>query len=149
MALAASCSRNWKVMIRSKSNKKSTSTLIKELDGLFSEWLRRGNADSNGKCECYICGYKARWQEMQAGHFMDRMYMVSRFDVSNVYVVCEQCNCFDPDHKDKFRAAIIQKRGEDVVTVLEMAKHSLKKWMAFELQELIDYIKLDLKKLKK
>src|SRR5687768_16396325 len=101
-------------MIRTTDKKKSLSTLIKELDGLFSEWLRRGNS-VNGKCECYICGHKARWQEMQAGHFVDRDQMSLRFDLSNVYIVCEQCNCFDPDHYKRFEQAILTKRGQDVL----------------------------------
>lgn len=135
-------------MILTRSEKKSLSTLIKELDGLFSEWLRRSNADENGKCECFVCGYKARWQEMQAAHFIDRMYMNCRFDVANVYVCCEQCNCYDPDHKDKLKAAIIAKHGEDVVVILEAGKHFLRKFMRYELAKLIESLKYDLKKLK-
>lgn len=128
--------------------KTATSTLIKELDGLFSEWLRRGNSDQNGKCECYICGYKARWQKMQAGHFVDRDQMSLRFDICNVYVVCESCNCFDDNHHERFKAAILSKRGQIILDVIEREKRSLKKWMPFELQGMIDFIKQDLKRLK-
>lgn len=126
----------------------SASTLIKELDGLFSEWLRRGNADQNGKCTCFICDYKARWQDMQAGHFVDRDQMALRFDVNNVYVVCPTCNCFDDNHRTRFEDAIRTKRGEDVLKFLEVQKRSLKKWMRNELIELIEYTKVQLKKLK-
>lgn len=134
--------------MRLKVKEKSVSTLINELDDVFSEWLRRYNADENGKCECFICGYKARWQDMQAAHFIDRIYMNCRFDPKNVYVCCEQCNCYDPDHKDKFKAAIIAKHGEDVVAILESGKHFLRKFMRHELTELIEWMKEQLKKLK-
>jgi hypothetical protein len=134
-------------MIRTTDKKKSLSSLIKELDGLFSEWLRRGNS-IGGKCHCFICDYSARWQEQQAGHFVDRDQMALRFDINNVYVVCPSCNCFDPDHQDKFEAAILKKRGQDVLDSLEAKKRSLQKWMPFELQERIDYLKAELKKMK-
>lgn len=135
-------------MIRTRSEKKSLSTLIKELDGLFSEWLRRGN-QVGGFCYCFICGHRGRWQDMQAMHFVDRDQMALRFDINNVYVGCEACNCFDPDHHEKFEAAIFTKRGQDVLDFLEMKKRSLQKWMPYELQERIDLLKEQLKKLKR
>lgn len=133
-------------MIRTRSDKKSLSTLIKELDALFSEWIRRVNSDSNGKLECFICGHKARWQEMQLMHFVDRDQMALRFEVNNCYPGCESCNCYDDDHHARFEAAILAKRGQDVLDFLEAKKRSLQKWMPFELQERIDFIKEQLKK---
>jgi uncharacterized small protein (DUF1192 family) len=125
----------------------ATSTLIKELDGLFSEWLRRGNSVA-GQCHCFICGTRKRWQEMQAMHYVDRDQMALRYDVSNVYVGCESCNCFDDDHHERFKEAILKKRGQEVLDFLEVEKRSLQKWMPHELQERIDFLKAEIKKMK-
>jgi hypothetical protein len=130
-----------------KAGRTATSSLIKELDGLFSEWLRRGNS-VNGKCECFICGRKARWQEMQAGHYIDRDQMSLRFDIRNVHVVCPSCNLWDQHHQIRFRNAIQHKQGPEVLSFIESKKRSLQKWMPFELQERIDYLKAELKKMK-
>ena len=135
-------------MIAKKTDKASLSTLIKELDGLFSEWIRRGNADSTGKCKCFICGKKARWQECQLMHYVDRDQMALRYEVRNCYPGCESCNCFDDKHHERFREAILKSQGQQVLDFLDMKKRSLQKWFTWELQERIDYLKVELKKMK-
>src|SRR6478752_6556400 len=58
----------------------SVAILKKDLDLIFSKWLRLSNADDNGICTCFICGEPLPYSEMQAGHFIKRGNSLLRFD---------------------------------------------------------------------
>ena len=45
------------------------SKLKKKLDKIFSEFIRRRNADHLGRVKCFTCGVEKHWKEQQAGHF--------------------------------------------------------------------------------
>lgn len=67
--------------------------LIKELDALFSKYIRKKYADKEGIVECYTCGNKMRWQDIQNGHYVSRYNLFLRFDERNCRPQCENCNC--------------------------------------------------------
>ena len=48
------------------------SKLKKKLDVLFSQYIRRKNADHLGRVKCFTCGVEKHWKEQQAGHFQSR-----------------------------------------------------------------------------
>ena len=54
-------------------------TLVKKLDAVFSEYIRRKYADKNGIVKCYTCNKKAYWkgEGMQNGHFISRKSRIS------------------------------------------------------------------------
>ncbi len=70
-------------------------TLIKKLDTVFSEYIRRKYADKNGIVKCYTCNKKAYWkgEGMQNGHFISRASRILRWREDNCRVQCYQCNC--------------------------------------------------------
>lgn len=70
----------------------SVSILKKELDAVFSRWLRLSEADENGYCACFICGSMANWKECQAAHYIGRSNSFLRYDPRNVRVNCGVCN---------------------------------------------------------
>ena len=72
-----------------KTAKKPTrSKLVKKLDTVFSQYIRRSNADNNGYCTCVTCNKTFHWKEIQAGHFMSRKHYSTRWDERNVKTQC-------------------------------------------------------------
>jgi len=123
-------------MITPKQKTTSLPTLIKEADAVFSQWIRYRDM-KDGKIECFICGAKLRFAEAQAMHFIDRDQMPTRYSGLNVHSGCENCNCYDPDHHDKYRAKMILTYGEENVLTLEVISRRLQKFMRFELENII------------
>ncbi|MHC4316373.1 MAG: recombination protein NinG [Planctomycetota bacterium] len=72
----------------------SRKNLIKKLDAVFSEYIRRKYADKNGIVKCYTCNKKAYWkgEGMQNGHFISRASRILRWREDNCRVQCYACN---------------------------------------------------------
>lgn len=64
-----------------------TDTVRNKLDKIFSEFIRLRD---NGKC--YTCPARGRIQDMDAGHYVDRGNMSTRYDEMNVHCQCHGCN---------------------------------------------------------
>jgi hypothetical protein len=72
------------------------STVIDDLDIIFSQVVRLSYADEYGNVECYTCGTVKHWKQMQCGHFIPRAHMFTRFSEDNTRPQCKNCN----EHKD-------------------------------------------------
>tara|TARA_R100001443_G_scaffold67364_1_gene76166 strand:- start:5409 stop:5807 length:399 start_codon:yes stop_codon:yes gene_type:complete len=70
------------------------SKLVKNLDTVFSKYIRLKNVDKYGMCKCVTCNKKVYWKQIQAGHFMSRKHYSTRWDEENVYPQCLACNVF-------------------------------------------------------
>ena len=70
----------------------SLSTVIEELDILFSQYIRLKASDENGYCTCYGCSKVLYWTEAQAAHYIPRSHMNTRFLEENVVCGCPSCN---------------------------------------------------------
>jgi hypothetical protein len=77
---------------RSKTKKKPNPK--KELDRVFSLYIRQSYADSNGYVQCYTCNAQKHWKDMHCGHFVSRSHLATRFDEDNVRPQCVGCNIF-------------------------------------------------------
>ena len=53
--------------------KKTRSQVVKSLDSVFSEYIRRRYAQ-NEVATCVTCNKKDHWKKLQAGHFMSRKH---------------------------------------------------------------------------
>lgn len=135
------------LFVITKVKEKSLQVLEKELDRVFSEFIRLRDS-VNGYVICFVCGGKVPWRQAQNGHFVKRANMVTRFSEINCNGVCEPCNVYDPEHDKQYRYAMIQKHGLKEVERLEATKADLQKYMRFEIQELIDHYKKQVKRLK-
>lgn len=67
------------------------STLVKNLDAVFSQYIRRKDAIDE-IAECYTCGKKDHYKKQQAGHFASRRHYSTRWEELNVQVQCYGCN---------------------------------------------------------
>lgn len=73
--------------------------------------------------------------------------MTTRFDEDNVSSECRFCNRFSADHLIGYRENLIKKIGTQRFQLLEVKAHSIKKWSCFELEQLIKYYTVLVKKL--
>lgn len=93
-----------------KTTKKKTGSLKKRAWSLLSEVIRRASA-KNGICECYTCGNKFPWKEIQAGHGIGGRGNSILFDESIIRPQCVGCNIFKNGNYEEFAAKLIRENG--------------------------------------
>jgi hypothetical protein len=81
--------------------KPSRKTLVKNLDTIFSIYIRRKDA-INDIAECVTCGKKDHYKNLQCGHFMSRSNYSTRWEENNVGVQCYGCNISRSGEQYKF-----------------------------------------------
>ena len=130
-----------------KKRQTNQATLVKKLDKVFSQYIRLRDSDANGYCRCISCGRVHYWKDIQNGHYMSRRYLSTRFDEMNCNAQCVACNIFNQGNIQMYRQNLIKKIGEKNVDYLEYkAKGITKHYSVFELQELIKYYTILIKK---
>lgn len=77
---------------RELEQNESLSTVIEDLDIVFSQFVRLKASDENGYCICYGCSKVYYWTEMQCCHYIPRSHMNTRFLDENVVCGCSSCN---------------------------------------------------------
>jgi len=127
-----------------KTAKKPTrSKLVKKLDTVFSQYIRRSNADNNGYCTCVTCNKTFHWKEIQAGHFMSRKHYSIRWDERNVKPQCVACNVYRAGEQYKYSLFL----GSEVANVLYLQSKEIVKFTNYELEDMINDYSDKLKKL--
>ena len=104
------------------SKKYSKRQLHKKLWKLFSEYIRRRDADGNGYVACCSCGGIHQWKQMDCGHYISRSYMYHRYNEMNNHAQCKGCNAFRQGNPVGYRQFLIQKYGEEKVVEMEDTK---------------------------
>jgi len=131
-----------KIARRASKGSKSVSTLKKELDRVYSIYIRRKYADANGFAECFTCGVRKHWKELQNGHYVSRAHNNTRFDDFNCHVQCAGCNIFKSGNMDMYAIRLREKYGEGILEELNRRKNVIKQFTAPELEKLIAQYKL-------
>lgn len=67
---------------------------IIKLDKIFSEYIRLRDANRQGICFCITCGRPFYWKNGDAGHYVQRDRLATRYDEKNVNAQCKYCNRF-------------------------------------------------------
>ena len=132
---------------RPKKRQASQATLVKKLDKVFSQYIRLRDTFPNGTFRCISCGQIKPFEQADAGHYHSRRHMSTRFDEENVSSECRFCNRFSADHLIGYRENLIKKIGMQRFQMLEVRAHGTKKWSCFELEQLIKYYSVLVKKL--
>ena len=114
----------------------SRKTIIKKLDSVFSEYIRRRKA-KNDIAECVTCGKRDHWKSLQAGHFMSRKHYSTRWDERNVEVQCVSCNVYRYGEQYKFSKFLGDKLADELLAL----SRETRKFSNIELQEMIDIFK--------
>jgi hypothetical protein len=127
-----------------KPKKRSVSKLKKQLDTLFSQYVRMSHVGVNGYGQCYTCGAQKPWRELQNGHFVRRQYLATRYDERNCRPQCVGCNIFGDGKTVEF-AARLESETPGITAVLFREAQKIVKNFPYE--EKIEEYKLKLGKL--
>lgn len=92
---------------------KTTARLKKDLDAIFSKYIRAKYA-KDGMVSCYTCSVRKPIAEMQNGHWIPRNNLATRFSEENCRPQCVGCNMFNKGRPDVFSVNLI-KEGIDIV----------------------------------
>ena len=117
-------------------SKKPKSKLIKELDILFSQFVRLSNS-IDGYCSCVTCGRVYEWKKIQSGHFISRQHYSVRWDERNVKPQCYGCNVMQQGRQYEFSKYLGQELSEE----LYLLSKQTRKFTEIELQEMIEHYK--------
>lgn len=113
--------------VRAKSGRtkrpKGVSKLVKELDVIFSKYVRLSSADKDGIVSCYTCGHRNHWKKMQNGHYVSRFYKATRWDENNCRVQCAMCNLWKRGDLITFRQKLVVELKEGGVKYLEESRN--------------------------
>ena len=123
--------------------KKTISKLKKELDTIFSIFIRLREANEYGYCQCFTCGVVRHYKDgMQNGHFQSRKHLATRFsEDGNCEVQCVKCNVYAWGEQYRFSLALDAKYGEGRAEELEFLARTTLKISRAEYEEKISYYK--------
>lgn len=129
------------------AKKPTRSKLIKIADKVFSEYIRRRNANGLGMTECFTCGKIDHWKNLQCGHFQSRKHYATRWDEKNCQVQCAGCNVFRYGEQYKFGLYLDKKYANNISEKLMNKAKKTIKFSNYDIQEIIDHYKLEISKL--
>ena len=121
--------------------KPSRKTLIRKLDKLFSEYIRKRDTNSKGYGLCCTCAKEIHYKEGHAGHFMSRRHYSTRWNEENVALQCVSCNTFHGGRQYEFALFLNDKYKCDKATELLVKSRESAKFSVSDLQEKIDFYK--------
>ena len=126
--------------------KTKRSTLVKNLDTVFSKYIRLKDAIDE-IAECYTCGKKDHYKKLQAGHFASRRHYSTRWEELNVRVQCYSCNIGMQGLQFEFGKRLNKDYGEYTAESLLIKSKQIVKFSDDDLKDMIDYYKKELDKL--
>ena len=107
--------------------------LIKKLDDLIRDIVRERDQD------CITCGTRLTPANRTAGHFIHRRHLGTRWNVSNVWGQCSDCNIQDSD--ERFSNALRNKCSEKLVRDLITAGHRNNNFSISDLKNIYEKLK--------
>lgn len=120
------------------SKPKTSAQLKKQLDKIFSEYIRRRDEG-----QCYTCPKKDEWKKMQNGHFVPRQYLAVRYDEVNCHCQCYACNMLYNGQPSAYAARLEMDYGLGTVAMLEGRRKEITKNFPYQ-----DWIEIYEEKLK-
>jgi len=115
--------------------------MVKKIDTVFSQYVRLRAADHRGMGECYTCGAIRHWSEVDAGHFMSRACMSTRWDEKNVQFQCKRCNGFRSGEQFLFSQHLDSDYGEGTADGLYIKSKQTYKHTPQELETMYRHYK--------
>ena len=120
---------------------------IKKLDTVFSEYIRRRDADEYGRVKCCTCDTVAHWSEMDCGHWIMRRHTATRWSEENCHPQCKSCNRHFDGQWVKHRDYIFKRHGPDMIWKLGHLRIQPIKLMQHEIDEMVQVYKEKIKQL--
>lgn len=116
------------------------STLVKNLDSVFSQYIRQKDA-KNEIATCVTCGKKDHWSKLQNGHWASRRHYSTRWDERNCNVQCSSCNVFRSGEIYLYTKYLCSKYGDNFPEELYKLSQKSIKFTDTDLQDMINYYK--------
>lgn len=124
------------------------SKVVRDLDAIFSQYVRLKESDEYGYCECVTSGQKMFWTEAQCGHFVSRGKYPTRWDETNCHPQSVYSNIFLKGDYINYTIYMIDRYGREYVDeLIDRSKQSVK-IPTNELIEKITYYKTEVERLK-
>tara|TARA_R100000700_G_scaffold28964_1_gene35796 strand:+ start:61 stop:465 length:405 start_codon:yes stop_codon:yes gene_type:complete len=120
--------------------KVSRKGLIKRLDTVFSEYIRKKNADSKGYVTCITSGRKFHYSEVDAGHFISRKEMSTRWHEDNVHPQSRYDNRYRYGKQYEYGLALDRKKKGLAKRLYKLSKETVK-YSVNDLQDLLEKYK--------
>jgi len=116
-----------------------------KIDKPFHEYIRRRDADNDsGYCQCISCDKPIHFTESDAGHFISRGKLATRWDERNVNAQCRKCNRFEYGRQFEYSLKI----GTELAEQLLQESRAVFKLMEHEYQEIFETYRDKLKEIK-
>ena len=120
--------------------KPSRSKVIKQLDTVFSKYIRQRDA-VNEIATCFTCGKRDHWKRLQNGHFQSRKHYSTRWDEVNCQVQCAGCNVFKYGEQFIFGQNLDIKYGLGTANELYIKAKKTVKISTVDLQDMVKHYK--------
>ena len=114
------------------------------IDRVFHEYIRRRDVNSDGYGECISCNKKIHFTESDAGHFISRQHLSTRWDERNVHLQCRKCNRFEYGRQYEYSVKI----GGEIAEELLILSRQIQKFSDAELLDIYEKFNEKLKDLK-
>lgn len=114
----------------------------------FSEFIRLRDADNNGICKCFTCGFTADWKRFDAGHGIPRQHKATKYDERNNHAQCKKCNGFEGGKREIYKEQVNKIYGIGTWEKLEVMSRTTCKRGKFEYDTMAIYYKSEVKKLR-
>ena len=119
---------------RGKIKPRGISKLKKELDAVFSKYIRAIYPE-----KCYTCGKVSQRKNLQCGHFVPRIYLSTRWDERNCRPQCMGCNIYGRGQLLDFEENLTKELGIEVVKELKEKRNEVWKLKSDFYRESIEY----------
>jgi hypothetical protein len=120
---------------------KTQAQLKKDLDAVFSIYIRQKYANDLGDVECYTCFKMFPIKKIQNGHFVSRQYLATRWNENNCRPQCWGCNGFGNGKPLDFEERLKKELGDEYVEEMKASRHQSLKLDRHWYQEQIDKYK--------
>jgi hypothetical protein len=127
---------------------KTVKDLVKDLDTIFSQFIRLRVADNNGIVKCYTSGVFIHYKKSQAGHYISRRHYSLRWDERNVQVQSVSDNIYNQGNASVFAKRLQEQYGETILDELAAKKNNKFHLNDFILRHLIAEYTLKVAELK-
>jgi hypothetical protein len=118
----------------------------KKLWKAFSEYIRLRDADDNGFCTCFTCGFTGHYKRFDCGHGIGRQHWGTRYNEKNNHAQCKRCNGFEGGKREVYKMKVDERYGKGTWDLLELASRKAKKLSQFEIDVLEKHYKEQVKK---
>lgn len=126
---------------KAKTKKLTDGQLKKRVWKEYSIYIRTRGADAAGYNECCTCWTRKHWTELQAGHFIRGRLNANLFDERGTHPQCYSCNVGKQGNVITYFKFMMSKYGGAVIDEMLEQNIRTRKWLAGELQGLLDHYK--------